>query len=314
MSDTTFLADEMRRSTRNLLVTAGALGAAAVSLLLASRHPSALAWGTIFGTAAAVALVAALLRIPAGRHPTWRSAARYGDPEEVGREIGLELAGRDVARIDRFVTTPRWLLRKRVYGMDLTRLDEVVWAYRLDTQHSTNGIKTGKTIEVLIHLRSGKCLKFSAGHDYVARQMLERIREKAPWAITGYSPDLEAVWNGARGEMIAMVDGRRAEAAATPGSAPSVAAGGVPPVSFVPLLPSPRANMIFVLGLLGLFTPLGIVAWILGHLERREVERGRLAPSQLVTAGWALGIAGTVIFGTMMLVALAGAHHAAVAR
>jgi hypothetical protein len=62
---------------------------------------------------------------------------------------------------------------------------------------------------------------------------------------------------------------------------------------------------VFVLGLLGVLIPclpLGAVAWILGGAARENIRSGRAAPSGLLTAGWALGIIGTVIF-TALLVA-----------
>lgn len=74
----------------------------------------------------------------------------------------------------------------------------------------------------------------------------------------------------------------------------------------------PNAVPALVLGLVGLvfFPPLGIVAWVLGAKGRREVEAnpGRWARGGTLTAGWVLGIIGSIftMLGVVALVLLFG--------
>lgn len=60
-----------------------------------------------------------------------------------------------------------------------------------------------------------------------------------------------------------------------------------------------RATMVFVLGLLGLLICFicGIVAWVMGSKDLKEIDAGRMDPSGrgLTQAGWILGIIGTVL-------------------
>ncbi|MBY0310949.1 MAG: DUF4190 domain-containing protein [Phycisphaerales bacterium] len=62
-----------------------------------------------------------------------------------------------------------------------------------------------------------------------------------------------------------------------------------------------RATMVFVLGLLGLLICFicGIVAWVMGSKDLKEIDAGRMDPSGrgLTQAGWILGIIGTVLGG-----------------
>ncbi len=70
-----------------------------------------------------------------------------------------------------------------------------------------------------------------------------------------------------------------------------------------------RGMMIFVFGLLGLlvFWPLGLVAWIMGGADLREMQRGRMNTDgqSLTQAGWILGIISTLLFvaGLIALIA-----------
>ncbi len=74
----------------------------------------------------------------------------------------------------------------------------------------------------------------------------------------------------------------------------------------------PNAVPALVLGLVGLvfFPPLGVVAWVLAAKGRREVEAnpGRWARGGTLTAGWVLGIIGSIftMLGVAALVLLFG--------
>lgn len=306
-----FITRDMKRSNRNLLITGVVFALAAAALLFAAggsvgrdRAP-ALVWGIILAFGALVPLTALAFRLKTAWHPTWRAAARYGDPYLIGLELGLELTEPTVARVKSLTVTPHWLLRRRVYGLDLIRLDDVMWAYRLDTQHYVNGIKGARTIEVKIHTRAGGMLKVQAGREYLGQQMLQKIQTCAPWAVIGYSSALESSWKRQRAEFVAVVDGRRA---AAPSGAPRAAAQPGTPAGAL-LYPSTKGSLILLLGILGVGNPLGLLAWVLGHIERREVTGGRIAPSKAVTAGWALGIADTVLFAFFLLQLAIAPHH-----
>lgn len=78
----------------------------------------------------------------------------------------------------------------------------------------------------------------------------------------------------------------------------------------LPAVPEPRASgtsnsatMVFVLGLLSLVICgfLGPVAWIMGHNQRLDDKRAGRESDPLLTAGWALGIASTILLGLTLL-------------
>ena len=70
-----------------------------------------------------------------------------------------------------------------------------------------------------------------------------------------------------------------------------------------------RGTLILILGILGVLCsclPLGIVAWVLGHQELKDIDAGHVDPSGrgTVQAGKILGIVSVVIW---VLAALVGA-------
>jgi len=72
--------------------------------------------------------------------------------------------------------------------------------------------------------------------------------------------------------------------------------------------PHPKATTVLVLGILGIvvFTPLAVVAWIMGSGVRRDMAAypGQWAPSPANTAGWVMGIIGTICLAIAVLIGL----------
>ncbi len=84
---------------------------------------------------------------------------------------------------------------------------------------------------------------------------------------------------------------------------------GQPYGGFTPAAPDhPQSMTILILGILGLALcqALAPVAWFMGSKARKEIaeSNGAIGPSQMVTVGWALGIAGSIflILGLLFLV------------
>ena len=80
--------------------------------------------------------------------------------------------------------------------------------------------------------------------------------------------------------------------------------GGYPPRPWYP--EASQATLAFVLGILGILVVqvLAPFAWWIGNRERRAIAEGRRSPEGhgLATAGWVLGIVGTVLLGIGVLV------------
>jgi hypothetical protein len=69
-----------------------------------------------------------------------------------------------------------------------------------------------------------------------------------------------------------------------------------------------RATTVLVLGILSLVAcaPLGIIAWIMGNTDLREMDGGLMDPSgrSNTSAGRVCGIIGTVLFAVSLVIAI----------
>lgn len=72
-----------------------------------------------------------------------------------------------------------------------------------------------------------------------------------------------------------------------------------------------RGTLILVFGILGIVTcfPLGIVAWVMGRKDLKDMDAGTMDPAGRGTtiAGRVCGMIGTLLAGIALLIALSGA-------
>ena len=132
----------------------------------------------------------------------------------------------------------------------------------------------------------------------------------APYANPTFAPlppAAEPTFTAASSPAPSSFENYAASPYAAGGMAVSPWQGAVPSAYPLGVLPEhPRAVIVLVLGLLGLVTS-GLTcpfAWALGSAARREMRDnpGRWRPSGMLTAGWVLGIVGSVLW--LMLIGL----------
>lgn len=142
-------------------------------------------------------------------HPVARALARFGQPDQVAAAIAAEVQNDPHGvKVGPIQITPSWLLRSTAYSLNVVHLSEIVWAYQKVTQHSYNFVPTGKTYAVVLKQRNGKALEMSIKKKAV-EPVMEAIHSRAPWAIIGFSSELERAWNKERPVLIQAIDERR---------------------------------------------------------------------------------------------------------
>jgi hypothetical protein len=135
------------------------------------------------------------------RHPVLRALVPYGDPEEVRQQIDADFEGATL-RIGRLQLTRDWLLGVKLWGLDVARVEDVVWAYKLVVRGE------GASISAIICTRQGANFGIQ-GKDKDVGAMLKVIAECVPWALVGYDPGLEKLWNSGPQQVAAIVEERR---------------------------------------------------------------------------------------------------------
>jgi uncharacterized protein DUF6709 len=142
-------------------------------------------------------------------HPVWKKLGKYGSAQQVGSQLDAELRteGGGEAFGSAHLTT-NWLLLSSLYSIEVMRMADVVWVYPQVVKHYHSGIPTGKSHFVKVFDRSGALMTISAKKK-TAPNLLQSLQRRAPWAVCGFSADLEQMWKKRRAEFLSAVDQRK---------------------------------------------------------------------------------------------------------
>jgi len=193
-----------------------------------SRRNRTLVWGTFLVLAAtpAVSLDAALgaplftttvLAIMATAF--YAKVLRYKGRIPKDEGSGFSLAG-DIASVSsKKATIPtvvgykvgpnHWFVRRSFLTFDCFHARNIVWAYERRVRHMLYGIvPLYSEYHLLLKLDSGREItkRYSKGNVGVAMNF---IQNTAPWAVFGYSKELDEVWRKRRDAFLAGVNERR---------------------------------------------------------------------------------------------------------
>jgi hypothetical protein len=139
--------------------------------------------------------------------PIVKSISRYGSLVDTAQKFDLELRG-NTLKFGKAILTTSWVILPSAFGLAVCHIPDLVWAYKKVTKHRTNFIPTGKTYALIMYDRYGKPLQAAAKQKKVD-EMLAVLVERAPWAIFGYSDELNKAlktnWRG----IVATADARR---------------------------------------------------------------------------------------------------------
>jgi hypothetical protein len=150
------------------------------------------------------------LKDPAS-HPLIHRVHSWGDP------IGIAVAAERQARSPRvkggggWSVTDEFLVRSTFFSFDLLRLSDLLWAYKKVTKHSVNFIPTGKTYEAIFACYGGTATV--PGQEKTVDRALTFASQRTPWAIFGFSKDLERAFKTDAAAFSATVEKRRLELA-----------------------------------------------------------------------------------------------------
>jgi hypothetical protein len=145
-------------------------------------------------------------------HPIVQSVSRYGSLIDTAQQFDVELRGNTV-KFGKGSLTASWFILPSTFGLALCRIPDLVWADKKVTRHYHNFIPTGKTYAVIMYDRYGVPLQMEARQKKIDA-VLVALAEKAPWAIFGYSDELNEALRTNWGGLVAAVDDRRSEVVA----------------------------------------------------------------------------------------------------
>jgi hypothetical protein len=150
-------------------------------------------------------------------HPIWKMLAKYGPAKLIGSQVDAEFrseGGGETFGNAHLTTT--WLVHSHAYNMEIVRMADVVWAYLQVVKHYHSGIPTGKSHFVKVFDREGTTATISTKKK-TAPELLQTLQRRVPWAVYGFSADIEQLWKKRRAEFCSSVDQRRGKTQTTSG-------------------------------------------------------------------------------------------------
>ena len=108
-----------------------------------------------------------------------------------------------------WVVTDQYLLRSTFFSFDVLRLSDLLWAYKKVTKHSVNFIPTGKTYDAVLACYGGRATV--KGAEKTVDELLGFAAQRTPWAVFGFSQELETLFAKKTADFCAAVEQRKRE-------------------------------------------------------------------------------------------------------
>jgi hypothetical protein len=155
--------------------------------------------------------------------PVWKHLAVYGNAEQLSQQIEAELQPAMTRKYGKLRLTQQWMVRRKLFTTWVSPVGDMVWIYKKVTKHSVNFIPTGKTYSVVLVGRHRQRTEEQMKEEAV-NEMLGDLAARLPWALFGFTKDLEKAWTKNPASVIAAVDARYQQIKSQPASASAVAA------------------------------------------------------------------------------------------
>jgi len=145
------------------------------------------------------------------KHPLLKRLEQWGDAIGVSVDVQRELSNSAHHKSNGIIVTDKYVVRKRFFSFNVLRFDDLLCAYKKVTQRSVNFIPTGKTFEGILIFYGGS--ETFSGNERKVDEVLSFARDKAPWAVIGYSDEIKNLFNKQTSEFCQVVESRRQELA-----------------------------------------------------------------------------------------------------
>jgi hypothetical protein len=131
----------------------------------------------------------------------------YGNVDQLCMEIEADRRLRK-ERYGDLEVTQSWIMRRSFFSLWLCPVQDLAWAYKKVTKHSVYFIPTGRTFAVI--LAGGRRQRVEVNMpEPLANQLLNTLAARAPWAIFGYSAEVENIWRKKSQTFLDMVAERK---------------------------------------------------------------------------------------------------------
>jgi len=150
-----------------------------------------------------------ILRQDISRSPVIQRVRTWGDPISLAVQIEEEYSHAVQYKSQGKRITENYVIENSFFTFNVLRFHDLVWAYKQVTQHSWNFIPTGKSYNAIMTFYGGSATV--SGNETRVDELLQQSALKAPWAIFGFSQELENLFKHKTEDFCAAVEIRRGE-------------------------------------------------------------------------------------------------------
>jgi hypothetical protein len=135
-------------------------------------------------------------------HPVARRMASWGDAAKLATQAEQESRS-PLGKSRGWLVTGNYLIQSTFFTFDLHRLADLQWAYKRVT--SSNMVKTYGAV---LMMNSGGSVEIH-GAEKSVDAVLDSAAQRVPWAVFGYSPEIEQHFTKDRQGFAATIEQRR---------------------------------------------------------------------------------------------------------
>jgi hypothetical protein len=142
-----------------------------------------------------------------GSHPLAARVGKWGSPVDASAAIEREWHAPGNKRLGKWTITERYLIQSALFRFNVLRFEDLLWAFKKVTKHSVNFIPTGKTYQAIVHAYGGTAEL--PGSQKKVDEMLQDAVKRAPWAVVGFSAEIQQTFTKQNRDFCAAVEERR---------------------------------------------------------------------------------------------------------
>lgn len=147
------------------------------------------------------------LRSDISTSPVMQRVRGWGDPISLAVEIEDEDGKKLEYKSQGVRVTEKYVIEKRFFTFNVLRFQDLLWAYKRVTQRRVNFIPAGKSYNAVLSFYGGSVSV--SGSEKNVDELLARSAAKAPWAIIGFSDELQRHFTKNTQEFCTAVEQRR---------------------------------------------------------------------------------------------------------
>lgn len=143
-------------------------------------------------------------------HPTYLALGAYGPVQAMVASVDAEAGSPSSTWVGKTLITPHWLVRTTLFGVDVIRAEDIVWIYKKVTQRRVYFVPAGKSHAAVLWNKQGKPAELMGNEEQVTN-ILATVARQVPWALVGYTAELDKAWRSDRQAVVQAVADRQRE-------------------------------------------------------------------------------------------------------